>query len=75
MATLLYDGLQYWYSPENWHSPIDGLRAQPSKWEYLGSEGWAIKREHHKRREEVFALFGDNIPEWPNEYSQIEIMP
>lgn len=73
MATLLCDeNLIYWYSPENWNHAPSGQKAQRDRWEYLGSPGWALEQRHHDRRNEVFRMFGDMVPTWPGEWSQID---
>lgn len=73
MSTLFCDdnGI-YWYSPDNWNHAPSGHRAQRCRWQYLGNNGYAVRQEHHDLRREIFTRFGDMVPTWPGEWSQID---
>lgn len=77
MTLLCDENLLLWFSELNWNSPSDGKKFQEDKWEYLGSYGWVINDKQRKRRDEILKMFVDQLgegclPEWHNEYCEID---
>ena len=58
--------LTLWWSPERWHSPVDGLKAQPDKWLYLGAEGWYYSAD--LKADFVRLTARHKMPQYPNEW-------
>lgn len=73
IVTLLCDdnGV-YYFSPEQWNHAPSGQKAQRDRWEYLGYPGFALEQKHHDRRNEIFEMFGDMVPTYFGEWSQVE---
>jgi len=60
VGTLVCTHVGTFYSRHYWHSPKDGVTAQPSEWEWVG-------RDHPLRD----ALPREAFPVWPGEWTDV----
>jgi hypothetical protein len=64
--------LQLYASPDRWHSPSDGLAAQPDRWMWVGVEGWYYSAEIKALHLELRTVLG-SYPSYPGEWDLIPV--
>lgn len=67
--------LQIWWSPVEWKSPNDGLKAQPGKWICVGQSTWFGSDDQKRMLVGLVDELGDDMPNSPGEWVYFDNRP